>query len=53
MKKDGVYKVQTWDKGGALTNSYEVVLADPREVGALKAFLKKSAAHVVISKVQP
>jgi hypothetical protein len=45
------YVVQTWDSRGALTNSYEVVLATPKEVSELKTFLKKgtAVAHSVIT----
>lgn len=42
------YQVQTWNADGALSNSYLVDLASTAEADALKKFLKKKSAHVVV-----
>ena len=49
--KNKTYKVQTWDEKGALKNHYNVELCSTAEVAQLKKFLRKSAAHVVVTPV--
>lgn len=43
-----LYKIQTWDKAGALTNSYEAEIDTPAHYRELLKFLQAKWAHVVI-----
>lgn len=45
-----VYLVQAW-KGGALTNHYEAVLSNARELKELKTYLEGLHDHVLITPV--
>jgi len=47
------YKVQTWNSEGALTNSYLADVNSTAELEALKKFLKKTSAHVVLTLQPP
>lgn len=49
--KTKTYKVQTWDDKGAMKNHYTVELCSAAELAHLKKFLRKSAAHVVVTPI--
>jgi hypothetical protein len=47
------YLVQTWDKQGARTNHYDVLIDSPRELAELKKFLRSKHGQVLITLNPP
>lgn len=48
-----LYKVQTWDTTGKLTNHYEVQLDGAAELKRLKTFLQSKFTHVAVVSLPP